>query len=132
MSILGIPVSAVLDSTPPISFYAMEAVEKWRDAHIDNPFSKYMVAELAFGGISICSALETLANAVYALILKGVSFFVLDKTEFETSRLQPQITYTVTNFLVLNIALLSLKENLNPEALGNKAGIAVREFYTRS
>ncbi len=134
MSILGVPVStvmAVMNGTPPISLYAMEAVEKWRDAHIDNPFSKYMVAELAFGGISIFSALETLANAVNTLILKGVSFFVLDKAEFETSRLQPQINYTIANFLMLNVALLTLKENFNPEALGNKAYGAVAEFYTK-
>ena len=129
-SIFG--VSALdLNTNMPASHKAWTSVRDWVDNQADeSPFAKYVVAEIAFVGMTILSAVQTIASAIYALAIKGISL-VLKDSRFEGEFVIPTKSYAINSFIFTNIAALSIIENLKGNTLGTRPVDKVLEFYER-
>jgi len=130
--ILGIPEATLRDSPSrqSVTIYACAQITEWNKNHSNNAFAKYIVTELAFAGTTILGAFETVAAMVYALALKGGSFFVSNKNEFEDMVMTPVRIYAASSFLGVNLAIVSLIENIKSLVLGDKAFDKVMSFYS--
>ncbi len=91
-------------------------VTNWRNDHQfpTEKVYKQILSEAAYVGIVILGALETLAKAVAALFLKGISYLLPEdeKKPFTKKYLAPAGQNFLMNASMLGTAALSLRDNI--------------------
>lgn len=126
---------------------AYQHVTDWlnkNDSQVERVF-KQISAEIAYTGIMIFSAFETLARGVYALALKGFCHYCVEDSK-KKEYIKKNILPAAENFLfcasAMGGAALSLKDNLfNPSPTdeapqqiidGNATINKVGQFYLKT
>lgn len=105
----------------------------YRDLSFHNPFCKYVIAELAFAGLTIFSGLEIIARTIHVLILNTLSFFVQDQEGFERNNVLRAKSNLVSSIITMHVSALALKENLQDLPIDGPNGLwrRVQASYVR-
>ncbi len=114
-------------------------VTNWRNDFNPNDqgqkIAKQIATEGAYAGLTVCGTLETIARAIYAFILKIISYFMPenDKKGFENNHVKPAIKNALTTVGVTSMAALGLKDNVTENYIDAQATAGkVEEFYAKT
>lgn len=108
-----------------VAGYAYQHVTDWLN-HYDGQAERVMKqisAEVAYTGIAIFAAFETIAHGVHALVLKGLCHYVNDEEAKKKAFIRKYIAPAGESFLfsaaVAGCAAIGLKDNLSKFSLTN-------------
>ncbi len=114
-------------------------VSDWRNDFNPNDqgqkIAKQIATEGAYAGLTVCGTLETIARAIYAFILKIISYFMPenDKKGFENNHVKPAIKNAALTGAVTGMAALGLKDNVTEDHIDIEGTFdKVDKFYAKT